>query len=289
MNVRYIKAILWFTLSLVVSCGNDAITKYLGYTLDPWEITFFRFVFAVLTLLPFMLYQGKKAFVTHRWKLHIGRGLLVFAAISLWGQGIKVSPITTATLMSFSVPLFVLLLAPILLQERVSWPMWVATLGGFIGILLVLRPSLQTFNQGSLFFVVAAILFGLLDILNKKYVTQESTLSMLFYSSVVALAFITYPAMQVWRSPSMSELMWLLALGIGGNLILYFLLRAFSLTSASSLAPFRYLELLISMLVGYVFFHELPTTYSYLGAAMIIPCTLFIGYYQARKATKPRE
>ncbi len=257
--------------------------------MHPWEITFFRFAFAILTLLPFMLYQGKKAFLTHRWGLHVGRGLLLFIAISLWGQGIKASPITTATLMSFSVPLFVLLLAPILLQERVSWPMWMATLGGFVGILLVLRPDLHTFSQGSLFFVVAAILFGLLDILNKKYVNQESTLSMLFYSSVVALFFTTYPTIQVWHSPSLRELMGLLALGIGGNLILYFLLRAFSLASASSLAPFRYLELLISTLLSYFFFNELPTTYSYLGAAIIIPCTLFIGYYATHKTSKPHQ
>jgi S-adenosylmethionine uptake transporter len=164
--------------------------------------------------------------------------------------------------------------------------MWVATLGGFVGIILVLRPDLQSLNQGSLYFVIAAVLFGLLDILNKKYVTQESTLSMLFYSSLVALVLVTFPTMGVWRSPNASELGWLIALGAGSNLILYCLLQAFALASASSLAPFRYLELLVSMGIGYFFFHELPTAYSYLGAAIIIPCTLFIGYYEARKAAK---
>ncbi len=286
MNVRYMKAVWWFTLSLVVSCGNDAMTKYLGAALDPWQITFFRFAFGSLSLLPIMLYQGKKAFITHRMGLHIGRGLLLFIAISLWGQGMKGSPLTTATLMSFTVPIFVLLLAPIFLQERVAWPMWIATLVGFIGILLVLRPDSHSFSQSSLFFVIAAMLFGLLDVLNKKYVTQEPILCMLFYASVVALGLVAYPAKQVWQSPTTYELMWLLALGVGSNLILYCLLRAFSLASASALAPFRYVELLISMLMGYIFFHEWPSAYSYLGAAIIIPCTLFIGYYQANKASK---
>lgn len=284
--MKYFKAIFWFTLSLIVSCGNDAITKYLGHTFNPWEITFFRFAFGILTLLPVMLYQGKSAFITHRWKLHFLRGLFVFVAISLWSQGIKVSPITTSTIMSFTVPIFVLVLAPIFLKERVTWPMWLATLGGFVGILFVLQPDAHTFNQGSLFFIIAAILFGMLDILNKKYVTQEPMLCMLFYSTVVALILVTFPAMQVWRTPTNYELIWLLALGIGSNLILYCILRAFSLTDASSLAPFRYIELLISMVVGYVFFHELPSSYSYLGAAIIIPSTLFIGYYQARNRPK---
>jgi S-adenosylmethionine uptake transporter len=284
--LKYFKAIFWFTLSLIVSCGNDAITKYLGNTLNPWEITFFRFAFGILSLVPVMLYQGRTAFITHRWKLHFLRGLFVFVAISLWSQGIKVSPITTSTLMSFTVPIFVLVLAPLFLKERVTWPMWLATLGGFVGILFVLQPDAHTFNQGSLFFIIAAVLFGMLDVLNKKYVTQEPILCMLFYSTLVASVLVILPAMQVWRTPTSYELMWLFVLGIGSNLILYFILLAFSLADASSLAPFRYIELLISMVVGYVFFHELPSSYSYLGAAIIIPSTLFIGYYQTRNRPK---
>jgi len=113
-------------------------------------------------------------------------------------------------------------------------------------------------------------------------------LSMLFYSSIVAFIFTAYPAIQVWKVPSLFECIILLLLGIGGNLILYFLLRAFALSSASSLVPFRYLELFISMLVSYFFFHELPTISGYLGAAVVIPCTLWVGYLQARKVSKMR-
>jgi S-adenosylmethionine uptake transporter len=277
-----LKAILWFVLSLIVSCTNDAMTKYLGESLHPWEITFFRFLFGVITLLPFMLYQGKQAFQTSRPKLHILRGMLIFVAIGLWGQGIQSAPITTATIMSFTVPIFVLLLAPIFLKERVSWPMWLATLVGFMGILIVLQPDTKNFHQGTLYFIIAASLFGLLDIINKKYVTAEPMLCMLFYSTLFAIGFVLIPAIHHWHTPTSQEILWLVALGGGSNLILYCLLRAFSLANASSLAPFRYLELLISMAIGYIFFQELPNPHSYLGAVIIIPCTLFIGYYQSR-------
>lgn len=280
----YLKAVFWFVLSLVVSCGNDAITKYLGERLHPWEIIFFRFFLGALTLLPLMLYQGKKSFKTHRPLLHLVRGIVVFLAMGLWSQGIKAAPITTATIMSFTVPIFVLLLAPVLLKERVTWPMWLATLVGFAGIILVLQPDAQSFrlHSASLCFLLAAMLFGLLDIINKKYVTQEPMLCMLFYATLVAIALIAFPAAHVWRAPTSHELLWLLALGVGSNLILYFLLRAFALADASSLAPLRYLELLISINVGYILFQELPNSHSYLAAAIIIPCTLFIGYYQSR-------
>jgi S-adenosylmethionine uptake transporter len=263
--------------------------KYVGTHISPWQVAFFRCFFGAVTLLPLMCYQGQGSFTTHRPLLHIVRGGLLFVAMSLWGHGVKEVPITTATIMSFTVPIFVLLLAPIFLRERVTWPIWVATLIGFGGIVLVLQPSSWSFFDASMLFVLAAGVFGLLDIVNKKYVTQESMLCMLFYSTLVATILLALPALHAGKIPTIHTLWWLLVLGIGSNLILYLLLKAFALASVSLLAPFRYLELLISMGVGYLFFQELPNRNSYLGAAVIIPCTLFIVYYQRRSARKPLQ
>lgn len=278
--MQYLRAVLWFSLSLVASCANDAITKYLGEYLHPWEITFFRFLGGALTILPLMLYQGKKSFKTHRPLLHLGRGIILFIATNLWSQGVKVAPITTATIMSFTIPIFVLLLAPVLLQERITWPMWLATLVGFAGIILALQPQDRSLHAASLYFLLAAMLFGLLDIINKKYVTQEPTLCTLFYTTLVTAVLAALPAIHAWRTPTRHELLWLLALGGGSNLILYLLLRAFAIADASSLAPCRYLELLIAMGADYILFQELPHSHSYLGATLIILCTLFVGYHQ---------
>ena len=282
--LNYLQAIAWFVLSLIVSCGNDAIMKYVGTQISPWQVAFFRYFLGAATLLPFMWHQGQVSFITHRPLLHIVRGGLLFAAMSLWGHGVKQVPITTATVMSFTVPIFVLLLAPVFLRERVTWPVWVATLVGFGGIVLVLQPSSWSFFGASMLFVMAAGVFGLLDIINKKYIAQESMLCMLFYSTLVAAILLAFPALCVGKIPAIHVVWWLLALGIGSNLILYFLLKAFALASVSSLAPFRYLELLISMGVGHFFFQELPSKDSCLGAAVIIPCSLFVVYYQSRSA-----
>ena len=222
------------------------------------------------------------AFRTQRPWLHGVRGALLFVAIGLWSHGIRVSPITTATIMSFTVPIFVLMLAPLLLHERVTWPMWLATLVGFGGILLVLRPSDWSLQPGTVLFMLAAALFGFLDVINKKYVTQEPMLCMLFYSNLVAAMLMIGPLVYNWQPPSQTTLLWLGVLGIGSNLVLFFILKAFALAHASTLAPLRYLELIISMGVGYLFFQELPSTSSCWGAALIIPSTLLIVYHQGR-------
>lgn len=282
---NYTQAIGWFTLSLVVSCVNDTLMKYLGGLMNPWQVTFFRCFFSVATLLPIMLYQGKTAFFSGSLWLHMARGGLLFLSISLWGHGIREASITTATIMSFTVPIFVLLLAPVVLKERVAWPLWAATLLSFGGIFLVLQPGYNNL-QSSVLFLLSAALFGLLDVINKKYIHRESILCMLFYSTLVAATLLLGPAWHVGVLPTSRELAWLLCLGIGNNLLLYCLLRAFRLTSISSLAPLRYLELLFSMGVGYFFFQETPSQHDYLGAVIIILCTLFIGFYQRRNTSK---
>ncbi len=277
MHKQNLKGIFWFICSLLIGCGNDILTKYISYTIDPWEITFFRCALGTLFLLPIMLYKGFSSFKTQRISLHILRGLLLFIAMGCWSIGIKHSPLTIATIMSFTVPIFLLLFAPIFLKEKVTWQMWLATLFGFIGIIVaVQKPGIWSFNLYSLCFVMGAMLFAGLDIINKKFVNQEPLMCMLFYSSLASSLLTFFPALCVWQWPTAKFLLLLILLGIGGNLILYCLLKAFFLVKASFLAPFRYLEFIFSILASYFIFYEIPGLNSYISAIIIIPTAFFI-------------
>ena len=118
----------------------------------------------------------------------------------------------------------------------------------------------------------------MLDIINKKYVIKESMISMLFYSALVTSLISIPPSIVYWQTPEYSELVLLFALGAGGSLILFFLLKAFSLVYATAIAPYRYLELLFSAAAGYIIFNEFPENSTLYGALIIIPATLFIIY-----------
>jgi S-adenosylmethionine uptake transporter len=157
-----------------------------------------------------------------------------------------------------------------------------ATFLVFMGIALVFRPTKVDYNIPALACLLATIVFALLDIINKKYITREPILSMLFFSNLFA-SFCMFPvAWYYWQVPTLAQLFILGILGVGSNLILYFLLKAFQLTDASSLVPFRYTELVFSILFGYLFFQEWPTFGTCLGAGIIISSTCFIAYYQNR-------
>ena len=279
---NYTKGIFWFFLSLGISCLNDAITKYLGCAIGIWQLSFFRFLGGTITLLPIMVYKGRQTFTTTRIYLHIIRGLFLLLAMGLWTYGATVAPITTVTIMSFTVPIFVLILARIFLKEKVPFSVWIATLLVLVGIIGVLKPTIWSYHYASLGLIIAGGGFGILDILNKKYVNKEPIYCMLFYPSLVATLLIWLPALYTWQPITLQQLGWLGILGVGGNVILYCLLKAFSKVAATTLAPLKYLELPLSASVGHICFKEIPSAQSCLGAAIIIPATLFIIYRQKK-------
>ena len=127
-------------------------------------------------------------------------------------------------------------------------------------------------------FLISAILFALLDIINKRFAVQESMISMLFYSSLFVLILSIIPVFYNWITPTFNDLFYLFLLGISSNLILYCLLKSFKLIEVSSVAPYRYIELIFSAGLGYIIFDEIPDLSTIVGSAIIIMATVILVY-----------
>ena len=266
---HHIRGVLWFVLSLFISSANDVLTKYLGSTLQASQIVFLRFAFSTITLLPFM-FINLSLFRTSRLNIHAIRGALLYGGILFWCLGLNVVKVTLATVITFTIPIFVLVLAAIFLKEKLSLPKMIAAICGFIGIIVVMNPGDLTVNLYSGLLTGAALMFALLDIINKKFVSNEPMLGMLFYSSLFTTIFAVAGAANIWIKPSSIDLLLCLFLGVGANLILYCLLKAFAIIEVSRVAPYRYLELLFSSILGFVVFQELPDRLTIIGAIIIV-------------------
>lgn len=277
------RGIMWFLLSLLISVINDSVIKYLSPTLSAQIISFYRFLFATLSMLPIILAQRSfSAFTTSRLPLHLLRGGILFAAMFLWCTGLTSVKITYGTLLSFTVPIFVLILAPVFLKERVSLHLWLATILCFLGIFVIVGFGTTNYDYYVFYMLLAAFLFATLDIINKRFVMKESILGMLFYSNLVTtiLGFIFFELGGIVITLHQYGL--LLLLGLGANGILYTLLKAFRYINASQLAPYRYLELVFSFLSGYLLFGESVNKQFCIGAIMIIIATLYVSFRQAK-------
>ncbi|MDX1917031.1 MAG: DMT family transporter [Rickettsiaceae bacterium] len=280
---NYFLGVCWFLLSLLSSVLNDTISKYFHLNMHPSEIAFLRFFFSFITLVPFVLIDRKKSLQTSFFYIHLIRGSILFLGMSGWIYGLGLCGLATATLMSFTIPLFTLILAYFFLEEQIIWQRWVATIIGFIGVAIALGAGGEKFEIGALLFAATSIGFAMLDIINKKFVKQETMLSMLFYSAIVSTILSAIPALPYWRTPDTGAVIAFTILGASANLILFFLLRAFRLLDASALAPYRYLELFLSSYAGYYIFNEIPDTKIIYGALIVIPSTLFIIYSEKTK------
>lgn len=276
-NLRVsIYGISWFILSLLLDNINDVIMKYVGNNISSYEIIFFRFLFSVIVLLPFII--RKKSSSSTIMRIHFIRGFLLFVGIILWCVGLKIVKLTVATSINFIMPIFILVLARVFLKETFNRLKLIATILGFIGTFVVVNPTSVDFNSASVVFILSAIIFALLDIINKRFAIQESMINMLFYSSLFVLIFSIIPVFYNWTTPTFSDLFYLFLLGITSNLILYCLLKSFKLIEVSSVAPYRYIELIFSAGFGYIIFDEMPDLTTIIGSAIIIVATVILVY-----------
>ena len=282
----YLQGAFWAIMICVVSVTNDVFMRLLGQRLPVIEIIFFRFLFSMVTIVPLMMSQGLTLFKTQRPGLHFLRAILGVCAIGACCYSVTVMPLSENTTIMFSQPLFFLPLAVLFLNEKIRISRWVATLIGFIGLILIIQPGTQAFQMVAFVPMLAALFFALLDILAKKMVSTENTYNMLFYFAFGTTVCAFVPALFMWITPTPLEFLYLVLLGLGANLIQVCLIRAFSATDASGLMPFRYVEFIFSSVVGFLLFAEIPSGRLFLGAPLIIAGALFITYYESRKEKK---
>ncbi len=306
----YAQGVFWITLVALCSNSNDIITRLVGHRLESVQIAFFRVFFATLLLLPVMFAHSSKLFRTRYALLHTARAVMGFIAVSCWCYGVRHVPLAVVSVIALTVPLFVLPMAALFLREQVGWQRTAATLCGFLGILIIALPSLlqslmgESYNTnmlGMTALTLAALFFAASDILNKKVAGKENHLTVIFYfaagTSLLGGLFVLFfyaatsagilhhlPALLVWRMPTPAETASLFLLGLGGNAILYFLLKAFSATQVSALAPYRYLELIFAGGFGFLLFGEVPTPTDWLGIAVIVLATVAIARYEIQHA-----
>ena len=271
----YFLAVYWFILSLFSNVISDGISKYIS--INFFEITFFRFFFGFVVLIPFIFYHGY-IIRQNNMLIHLVRGVLLFLATTSWTYGLSIASMVTATVIGFTIPLLILILSIFFLNENIFWQRWIVVIIGFIGIVITLNPYSNEFDTEVLILVISALLFAALDIINKKIIIKNSILEMLIYSSIIITVLSFIPMLMYWRTPTFFELFLLFILGMNSNIVLFFLLKAFLLADISALAPYRYLELLLSTIISYTIFRELPKENILYGGTIITLSIIFIIY-----------
>ena len=256
--------------------------KLLGHRLENFQIGFFRVVIGFLAILPFVAGSGLARLRTRHAGVHFVRAIFGLTAMYCSYYAIARMPLADYTGLSFTKPLFATVLAIAVPGETVRWRHWTATLVGFLGVLVMVRPGAGTFQPAALAALVDSFSIAFLVTLVKRLPATETPLTMLFYFGLFATFLSIGPAIYSWQWPTVFE--WLLLIGVGvlGALSQMFWIRAFRAGEASAVAPFDYLRLPIAAAIGFVGFSELPTAWTFVGAAVIVASTLYIAHREAQ-------
>ncbi len=268
---------------------GDAISKWLGEVHSPLQIIFFRTLVS-LPLITFLAHfaGGLRTLATRRPKVHLLRGLIHTATMTCFIIGLILLPLAEATAIAFVAPLFVTLLSVPLLNERIDCPVLCASLLGFVGVLIVVRPGGDAFHVGALVLVAAAFFYALMMITARRYGGREHLWAMVFYMTLVPMVLCGLALPFVWTTPAPVHWLGFLVSGVLGVGATAFITLAFRHAPAAIAAPFDYTALLWAVLLGWWFWGELPDKWVWVGSALIMASGLWIAYHDRRTTLKRR-
>ena len=283
---------LWMIAAASGFTINAALVKSLGSTgMHPMQMAFARAFFALMALLPFLWREGLGALATRHPGVHLSRALAGSGAMIAGFFAMVLLPLADVTALSFTAPLFTIVVAVILLREKVRWRRWSATAVGFIGVLIMVRPGAGSIEPGALLALAMAAGIAIATVLVKRLPPNESKVAMLFWFCIASLALTVVPAILYWKPPSPSEWLLLAAIGTLGIASQSLIVRAYVAGEATFVAPFDYSKLLLAVLIGLLVFDETPDLWTLAGAAIIVGSTLYIARREARvgQPMVPRE
>ena len=275
------KAIIFSLLGWIFLPVMDGFAKYLSADLPILQITWARYFFTVVFILPIMFFFFNKQLVwSDKPKLQILRGLILLSANICFFYAISVISLAKALTLAFIAPLIVTAFSPLLLGEKVGLRRWTAVIIGFLGTLVVIRPGFLEINLASLSAIGTGFLYGFYLIITRKLSTSDNPLLTLLITGMVGAVLVSLIIPFYWVKPTVNQ--WSLMAGIGifaciGHI---FLILSLKYADASKLAPLGYTEIIPNVIIGYYFFNELPDNWTYLGLFIIVLSGLYISWRQ---------
>ncbi len=270
-------AIIMFTGIALFSVLNGVV-KDQAMRFPVNQIVFFRNAFALPPLIAILLATGGlHRLRTRHLRRHATHAATMTASLMLAFAGFNLVPLAEATAISFIRPLIVVALAVPLLSERVTPMSWAAVFVGFAGVLVVVRPGSGGMTEIGALFSLAAAFIGALNMLQQRSLSlTDHTLSIVIWYMSLSSLLLLPTLFLSWVRPSGAELAGLVGMGLASGVCQYVIMRPLAYAGAAALAPVQYTGLLWSIVIGYLWFGDVPTTATLLGSAVVVAATMLV-------------
>ena len=269
-------------LSAACFAAAHAGVRELSDEVHPFATAFYRNVFGILFLLPWLLKNNFAVLKTKHLKLHTLRGLLNSGFMLGFFFALSLIPIAEATALNFTAPLFACLLAVIVLREFVGWRRWIALFIGFASTLIILQPGAEIISFGAILVLFASLSWAGSMIALKKLSNTESSLTSTLYLVLVLTPVTFIFAFPHLNALGLEQIIWLVEVAITSTMAQYFLSESLKNGDASAVAPYDFSRLIWAAIFGYILFDEVPNIWVWFGGALIFASVAYISYRETK-------
>jgi drug/metabolite transporter (DMT)-like permease len=270
--------VFWMSGALLSFSATAVAVRALAPTFSVFEILSIRNAAGVLILLGFAALRPelRPGLKPRHFGMHLVRNVLHFAGTDGWAFGLTLLPLATVFALEFTTPAWVALLAVPLLHERMNRGRIVAVVLGFAGVLVILRPGMETLQPASLLVLGVAFTFALVGIITKHLTKTESTFSILFFMNLLQLPMnLCGVRGAFWERIEPSQTLALVGICVGGLLSHYCLTNAYRHGDATMVVPLDFLRIPLIAVVGWQLYGEPLDPFVFIGSACIIVGILY--------------
>ncbi len=280
----FAQGLIWMALSMTAFIGMSVGSREMAETLSIRQVLFFRALVELFVILA----VGRSLFPEVRraakLRLHLARNLIHFTAQYFWTVGVVLLPLASVFALEFTMPIWVTLFAWLLLGERLSRPRLVATAGGFLGVLVIVRPGIGMVDPAAVLVLIAAAGYGLSLILVKRLTGHATPGAIVVWMILIQLPLGLVAALTDWRPVALTDVPWMLLAGIGALAAHYGQAQALKRLDASILIPIDFLRVPMAAVVGSYFYAEAIDLWVCLGGGIILLSNFQAVMAERRKA-----
>ena len=271
-------AFIYKSLSVLFFVLMSVCIKATGDHIPLFQVVFFRNFFALLPLIFFIYFLKLNFRSINNYKLHIARAFIGVTAMSLFFVSIRYVPLVEMQTISYSSVFFISILSIFFLGEKIGYRRIIAIFIGFLGVLIILKPSTELFSNYSVLPLIASLFLSMAVIVLKKILLTNNNILSVWIFTVLCTIISLFFYNENWVWPNNLDLSFMIASGILGFIAQICLTKSFQLADASILAPIDFSSVIWSFSLGYIFFGELISSDVLIGGLIIITSVGYIFY-----------
>ena len=276
-----LRGVIWMLLAVVCLTGMFAILKHMANELPFWVVALMRTAVALALFAPWFARVGIAGVATRRIGLHFLRAFFGTASFACVVYALGKLLLSDTMVLSFTAPFWSITISALLLGEVIRRHRITATIVGFIGVVMIVKPK-GDIDPAMLVAVVSALFTSGAMVSMKSLTSSEPPMRIVFWFFVFGTLLLLPPAIITWQTPNPVQLAWLVGAGLLGAVGQNFLARSYDAGEIGVVAPFDFLRLPMAALLGFLVFHEIPDGWSALGTLIIIAASLYIARREAQ-------